>query len=222
LCRHVEQAEGEKTRPRSTRTTESALRGHPSSEEFTERSAAVLSKQRFTPGKRSSLFAVSLAAMLVWTQGIADPALAIHNRSRPFSIVADDRTVPGAPNSFTCRFIENENGVAVYDYRCRNRDKGFTRLLIGPTKSGQDDEALIATSATADPDRTDVFSPGRFTCKHDGGSNRLPGDFACKDDRGRNFTLADFAYVNHVNEQGEVESDLVYALPCRPCVELPE
>jgi hypothetical protein len=198
------------------------MRGHPSSEEFTERSAAMLSKQRFTPGKRSSLFAVSLAAMLVWTQGIADPALAIHNRSRPFSIVAAQLPVPGAPDSFTCRFIENENGAQVYDYRCRNRDKGFRQLLTGPTGSGNDNEALIAAGATADPKRTKVFSPGRFNCKHDGGSSRLPGDFNCKDDRGRNFTLADFAYVNHVNEQGEVESDLVYALPCRPCVELPE
>jgi hypothetical protein len=180
----------------------------------------MLSQKRFTPGKRSSLFAVSLAATLVWTQAIADPAFAIHNKSRAFSIVAANRTVPGAPDSFTCRFIENENGVAVYDYRCRNRDKGFTRLLLGPTKEDED-EALLIRNADADKDRTKVFSPGRFTCKHDGGSSRLPGDFACKDDRGRNFTLAEFAYVNHVNEQG-VEDELVYALPCRPCVEKPE
>ena len=179
----------------------------------------MLSKQRFTPGKRSSLFAVSLAATLVWTQAIADPAFAIHNKSRAFSIVAADRTVPGAPDSFTCRFIENENGKQVYDYRCRNRDKGFTRLLLGPTKKDED-EALLIRNADADPEKTKVRSPGQFTCKHDGGSSRFPGDFACKDDKGRKFTLAEFAYVNHLNKHGK-EDGLIYALPCRPCVERP-
>jgi hypothetical protein len=182
----------------------------------------MLSQKRFTPGQRSSLFAVSLAATLVWTQAIADPAFALHNKSRAFSIVAADRTVPGAPDSFTCRFIENENGVAVYDYRCRNRDEGFERLLIGPNKSDED-EALLVTAASADAEETEVRSPGRFRCQHDGGPSRLPADFGCTDNTGRDFTLAEFAYVRHVNEQG-VEDDppLVYALPCRPCVELEE
>lgn len=173
-----------------------------------------MSHQRaFTHGRRSRVFGIALIAALVWTAVVADPASARHNRSRPFSIVLADRAVPGAPDSFTCRFIEEENDVPVFDYRCSD-DAGFQALLIGPDKSDED-AALLVTNATADPE-TKVISPGRFTCSHRGGTSRLPADFECEDDRDRDFTLRDFAYVTDKKDPG-----LVYALPCRPCVVAP-
>jgi hypothetical protein len=170
-------------------------------------------------GRSTSIFALSLAAMLVWTGAIADPAFAIHNRSRAFSIVNPERPVPGAPDVFTCRFIETRNRVQVYDYRCRNRDVGFEQWIMGPGKT-EGDDALLVRNAGAEGDQTKLISPSRFTCNHraGAGTSRLPRDFDCTDDEGRTFTLQDFAYSNPVDDEGNVDGSLTYVLPCRPCV----
>ncbi|MGY1640608.1 hypothetical protein ACI782_05670 [Geodermatophilus sp. SYSU D00703] len=164
-------------------------------------------------GRRSSLFTLSLAAMLVWTGAIADPAFAIHNRSRAFSIVADGPDEVPAPDTFTCRFVETENGVPVLDYRCTSSDGAFNELLTEQGSVG-----LIGAGATADGDLTKLRSPSEFTCTHNGGGSRLPRDFDCDPNRGRNFTLADFAYVHPVKDDGTQDENVTYALPCRPCV----
>ncbi|MGY1691477.1 hypothetical protein [Geodermatophilus sp. SYSU D01105] len=177
-------------------------------------------RQRSTPGRRSRLVGLGLVAALVWPVVVADAALAIHNRSRAFSIVDPGRPVPGATDSFTCRLIEfEEAGTPDADYDCADPAAGFSARLTGSATGAA--EPLLAASSTADQERTRVRSPAEFTCDHTGGTSRLPRDFACEDDRGREFTLQDFAYVNPVVD-GTVQSAVEYALPCRPCVAIQE
>jgi len=172
--------------------------------------------RRPTRGRGFLLFGLGLVAALVWTVVIADPAFAIHKRSRAFSIVNQELEVPKAPNLFTCRLVESMGG---HDYRCANKAADFQQLLMGTRSASQDagPDALVAGDSTADDVRTKLLSPARFTCRHRAGPSRGPRDFRCTDDRGRRFTLGDFAYV-HPIVNGEPDPDVTYALPCRPCV----
>jgi hypothetical protein len=160
--------------------------------------------QSLTLGRGLRLLILPLVAALVWTTVTAEPASARHTRSRAFSIVDDTQPLVGVPDRFTCSVVRS-------DYVCRNRDQGFRQPLITEDNGSA---GLLSQNYGVNEEGTKLFSPDSFGCSYTGGpaGTRLPGEFSCQAGS-RKFTLKDIAYA-----QDENDPNIVYGLPCSPCV----
>jgi hypothetical protein len=162
-----------------------------------------------TLGRCLRLLILPLVAALVWTTVVAEPALARHNRSRPFSIVDDTQPLVGVPDRIRC-----SNDRAISDYVCVNDDVGFRQPLISRVNQPP---GMLTQNYGVDENATKLISPDSFRCTRSSGAGGagLPGEWSCRAGNTR-FTLKDIAYA-----QDENDPSIEYGLPCVPCVKQP-